>query len=61
MQRVRRRDVKSDMKCLNLTTALHMKLMFLSEVEASGKPSGAVQCVDIERNTGGEGGWLGFY
>ena len=36
-----------------------MKLWFLSEVEVSGIPSVAVKCVDIRRNTSGEGGaWL---
>ncbi len=59
--RVRRRDVKSGVKCHSLTAGLHLKLMFLSEVEASGIPSVAVECVDIRRNTGGEGGLLGFY
>ncbi len=61
MKRVRRRDVKSDVKCRSLTEELHLQLMFLSEVEASGIPSVAVECVDIRRNTGGEGGLLGFY
>ncbi len=58
---MRRRDVKADVKCRSLTAELHLKLMFLSEVEASGIPSVAVECVDIRRNTGGEGGLLGFY
>ena len=43
------------------THRLHLKLLFLSEVEASGIPSVAVKCVDIRRNTSGEGGLLGFY
>ncbi len=55
---MRRRDVKSDVKGRSLTAELHLKLMFLSEVEASGIPSVAVECVDIRRNTGGEGGLL---
>ncbi len=58
---MRRRDGKSDVKCRSLSAWLQLKLMFLSEVEASGIPSGAVECVEIRRNTGGEGGWLGFY
>ena len=58
---MRRRDVKSDVKCRGLTTELHLKLTFLSGVEVSGIPSVAVKCVDIRRNTGGEGGLLGFY
>ena len=58
---MRRRDVKSDVKSKGLTLKLHLKLMFLSGVEASGIPGVAVKCVDIRRNTGGEGGLLGFY
>ncbi len=58
---MRRRNVKSEVKCRSLTGELHLKLMFLSEVEASGIPGVAVECVDIRRNTGGEGGLLGFY
>ena len=46
------------MKYRGLTPELHLKLMFLSEVEVSGIPSVAVKCVDIRRNTGGEGGLL---
>ena len=46
---------------MGLTPELHLKLWFLSEVEASGIPGVAVKCVDIRRNTGGEGGLLGFY
>ena len=40
------------------THRLHLKLRFLSEVEAGGIPSVAVKCVDIRRNTSGEGGFL---
>ncbi len=43
------------------TLRLHLKLRFLSEVEAGGIPSVAVKCVDIRRNISGEGGLLGFY
>ena len=50
-----------DVKTVGLTDRLHSKLFFLSEVEASGIPSVAVKCVDIRRNTSGEGGLLGFY
>ena len=57
---MRRRDVKSDVKCRSLTAELHLKLTFLSAVEVSGIPSVAVKCVDIGRNTSGEGGLLGF-
>ena len=57
---MRRRDIKSDVKYRGLTAGLHLKLMFLSEVEASGIPSVAVKCVDIGRNISGEGGLLGI-
>ncbi len=50
-----------DVKTVGSTDRLHSKLFFLSEVEASGIPSVAVECVDIRRNTSGEGGLLGFY
>ena len=43
------------------THRLHLKLRFLSEVEAGGIPSVAVKCIDIRRNISGEGGLLGFY
>ena len=45
-----------DVKTVGSTDRLHSKLFFLSEVEASGIPSVAVKCVDIRRNTSGEGG-----
>ena len=37
---------------------LLLKLLDLSAVEVSGIPSVAVECVDIRRNTGGEGDFL---
>ena len=37
---------------------LHLKLFFLRVGEVSGIPGVAVKCVDIRRNTGGEGGFL---
>ena len=43
------------------THRLHLKLLFLSEVEVGGIPRVAVKCVDIRRNISGEGGQLGFY
>ena len=46
------------MKTMGSTCRLHLKLFFLSEVEVSGIPSVAVKCVDIRRNTSGEGGLL---
>ena len=45
-----------DVKCTGSTGKLHSKLLVLSEVEAGGIPSVAVKCVDIRRNTSGEGG-----
>ena len=53
-----RRDCKSDVKYRGLTSGLHLKLRFLSDGEAGGIPSVAVKCVDIRRNTSGEGGLL---
>jgi len=46
-------------KCIGLTYELQLKLFFLSGVEVGGIPSVAVKCVDIRRNTSGEGGLLG--
>ena len=48
----------SGVKGLGLTEALHMKLHGLSAGEGSGIPSVAVKCVDIRRNTSGEGDFL---
>ena len=46
------------MKSMGSTHELHLKLIFLSIGEASGIPCVAVKCVDIRRNTSGEGGLL---
>ena len=46
------------MKSGGLTPKLLSKLFFLSDGEAGGIPSVAVKCVDIGRNTSGEGGLL---
>ena len=46
------------MKFRGLTSGVHLKLMFLSVGEESGIPSVAVKCVEIGRNTSGEGGFL---
>ncbi len=46
------------MKYRGLTPGLHLKLQILSAGEGSGIPSVAVKCVDIRRNTSGEGGFL---
>ncbi len=48
------------MKSLGLTHELLLKLHSLSEVEVGGIPGVAVKCVEIGRNTSGEGGLLGF-
>ena len=53
-----RRDGKSDVKSGGSTPGLHLKLLFLSVGEVNGIPSVAVKCVDIGRNTSGEGGLL---
>ena len=46
------------MKCKGSTLNVHPILADLSAEEASGIPSVAVKCVDIRRNTSGEGGFL---
>ncbi len=52
------RAEKSDVKSGGSTPELHLKLLVLSIGEAGGIPSVAVKCVDIRRNTSGEGGLL---
>ena len=46
------------MKTRGLTSGVHLKLGSLSAGEVSGIPSVAVKCVDIRRNTSGEGDLL---
>ena len=46
---------------MGLTHNLHLKLWFLRVGEATGIPGVAVKCVDIRRNTGGEGELLDDY
>ena len=58
---MRRREVKLVVKSLGSTEELQLKLFFLSAGEESGIPSVAVKCVDIRRNTGGEGDFLDNY
>ncbi len=53
-----RRERKADEKPTGSTCGLQLKLFFLSTGEADGIPSVAEKCVDIRRNTGGEGGLL---
>ena len=55
-----RRDSKSDVKIMGSTHNLRLKLLFLRVGEVDGIPGVAVKCVDIRRNTSGEGGLLGF-
>ena len=45
---------------MGLTHRLLLKLRFLSDGEAGGIPGVAVKCIEIGRNTSGEGGLLGF-
>ena len=49
---------KSDVKYRSSTPGLHLKLHILSDGEAGGIPSVAVKCIDIGKNTSGEGGLL---
>ena len=56
-----RRDGKSDVKITGSTRNLQLKLPFLRFGEVDGIPGVAVKCVDIRRNTGGEGGLLDDY
>ena len=55
---MRRRENKLVVKYLGSTEELQLKLYFLSAGEVSVIPSVAVKCVDIRRNTGGEGDFL---
>ena len=55
-----RRPCKSGVKTMGSTRGLRLKLWGLSEVEVGGIPGVAVKCVEIGRNTSGEGGLLGF-
>ena len=50
--------IKLAVKAQGLTLELQLKLIYWSVGEGSGIPSVAVECVDIRRNTGGEGGFL---
>ncbi len=49
----------SGVKSRGLTAELHSKLRPLSPSGESGILGVAVKCVDIKKNTGGEGGSLG--
>ena len=52
---VRRRNFKSVVKAYSSTIELPLILIFLSVDEVGGICHVAVKCVDIERNTSGEG------
>ena len=56
-----RRGSKSDVKFTGSTRELRLKLFFLRVGEVTGIPGVAVKCVDIRRNTGGEGELLDDY
>ncbi len=55
---MRRREIKLVVNSIGLTEELQLKLIVLSVGEESGMPSVAVKCVDIRRNTSGEGDFL---
>ncbi len=48
-------------KSLGSTEELRSKLLGLREIGVSGTDGGAVKCVDIIRNTGGEGDSLDLF
>ena len=53
-----RRESKSDVKIMGSTHNLRLKLFPLRVGGVNGIPGVAVKCVDIRRNTGGEGDLL---
>ena len=55
---MRRREFKLVVKSLGSTEELQLKLDILSAGEESGISSVAVKCVDIRKNTSGEGDFL---
>ncbi len=59
VERERRRIDKLGVKTTGSPRNLLSKLSVLSSVEVGGIPGVAVECVDIGRNTSGEGGLLG--
>ena len=58
---MRRRVGRSDVKAHGSTVELRLKPLVLRGSEESGTDGGAVKCVDIIRNTGGESGSLGSF
>ena len=57
---MRRWIIKWDVKSPGSTRELHTKLVIWSVGEESGIHSVAVKCVDIMRNTSGEGDFLDY-
>ena len=49
------------MKSPGLTGEMHDVLLFLRQVGVHRTLGGAVECVDIKRNAGGEDGALGLF
>ena len=56
-----RRDDKSGVKTMGSTHSLPLKLSFSRVGGVNRIPGVAVKCVDIGRNTGGEGDLLAHY
>ncbi len=56
MERACSRADKSDVEIQGSTLDVHLKLLVLSTGEVIGIPCVAVKCVDIRKNTSGEGG-----
>ncbi len=54
----RGRLIRADVKAFGLNEEVHRKPGDLSAEEESGTPCVAVECVDIWKNTSGEGGFL---
>ncbi len=54
----RGRLFRCDVKAFGLTEEVHRKPGDVGAEEDSGTPCVAVECVDIWKNTRGEGGWL---
>ena len=52
---------KSEVKAHGSTVEVPLILPISREIGACGTQSGAVKCVDILRNTGGESGTLDLY
>ncbi len=50
---------KSKVKAGRLTVSSAFETIYLSVSGGTGIPGVAVECVDIGRNTSGEGGYLG--